>query len=551
MWSGNVDSNAGDLDNWYIYNNGNYTVPNAAPSTNDRVFIVNHTTASQCVDQDNDAILTSLSSLNSNNTFIGAGASLELQSGANLTISGDFINQGTFIPNNSTLQFTGSGTSTISMAVGSNTFNNLSINKTGVGNIALSSPIKVSGTLTMTSGNINTNSNTLEIGTSVSSLGSIAWTNGTVVGPLKRWFATAINSSVESGIFPVGSSDFNRYAQINFTEAPEGGYLVIEFKNGMPLGANYDTQLPIMYFNSQGIRQYIQNADQSGYWEMTPYNASGQAYEALDNFNYNLALRINNPTSVQSPNNNILNNPPGVKLIRAKGFANGSHGEWELAGTYNTFIELNPGTDYVVKSVNVQGFSWFNGGGDNANPLPVELISFNGLCEDNQTTLSWQTASEFNSSYFEVQKSIDGINWRVINTQDASGNSTELLTYQAIDDSNTEENAYYRLNQVDENGEENMYDPIFIGCDETTSSIKTYPNPSDNSFQLVVTDNNLIGKTTFEMIDIKGKIITSKAFNIVEGVNSLMINENVQPGVYYIKLINADYTTKVVKHVVR
>jgi hypothetical protein len=304
-----------------------------------------------------------------------------------------------------------------------------------------------------------------------------------------------------------------------------------------------------MYFNAQGIRQYIQNADQSGYWEMTPYNAAGQAYQALDNFNYNLALRIKYPTSVQ--NDNILNNPPGVKLIRAKGFADGSHGEWELAGTYNTFIELNPGTDYVVKSVNVQGFSWFNGGGDNANPLPVELISFNGLCEDNQTTLTWQTASEFHSAYFEVQKSTDGDIWRVINTQNAAGNSTELLTYQAIDNSCTEQNAYYRLRQVDENGEENVYNPIFIGCDETNSSIKTYPNPSDNTFQVLVKDKNLIGKATFEMVDTKGTIVAFKNINIVEGFNSFLINENIQPGVYYIKLTNADYTTIVVKHVVR
>jgi hypothetical protein len=107
------------------------------------------------------------------------------------------------------------------------------------------------------------------------------------------------------------------------------------------------------------------------------------------------------------------------------------------------------------------------------------------------------------------------------------------------------------LNQVDENGEENIYDPIFVACDAALNSIVTYPNPSDNSFQVVVNDNNLVGKTTFEMMDTKGTIVASKTINVVEGVNSLMINENVQPGVYYIKLINGDYTTKVVKQVIK
>ena len=553
LWSGNVDSNAGDLDNWYIYNSGNYAVPNAAPSTNDRVFIVNYTTASQCVDQENNAIVNTLTSLNSNNTFISAGATLELQSGANLTVAGDFINQGTFVPNNSTVQFTGSGTSTISMAGGSNTFNNLTINKTGLGNVALSSPIKVAGTLTMTSGNINTNSNILEIGTSASQVGEINWTTGTVIGPLKRWFANATNSTGDiitdraSGIFPVGMAALNRYAQINFTEASGGGYLIVKYKTGKPLDAYSNFPLS----NNEANYRYIQNADTTGYWELTPYSVNGTEYGALNNKYYKLKLRINTPGSIAEVG--ILNDPPSLRLVKAPGDypdADG-HGPWEPAGTFSGLATLNAGTDYVIESSNVKGFSWFNGGGNNQNPLPVELLSFNGLCEESQTTLSWQTASEFHSAYFEVQKSTDGENWRVIKIQDAAGNSTELLSYQAIDNSNTEQNAYYRLRQVDENGEENVYDPIFIGCDETNNSIKTYPNPSDNTFQVLVNDKNLIGKATFEMVDTKGTIVAFKNINIVEGFNSFLINENIQPGVYYIKLTNADYTTIVVKHVVR
>lgn len=485
-----------------------------------------------------------------------------------LEITGEFkLSEGTIDVNNHTLKLSGDMIyvdGAIDADAGKVDFNNGAVwnlpstffagdvkklRISGAGGIGLARDHKITDSLVMDGGNIELSGNVLEIGNNVSQPGGINWNNGTVVGPLKRWFAASTNSTVESGIFPVGTSTLNRYAQINFTQAPDGGYLVIDFKTGMPPGANYDVDLPIMYYNSQGLRRYIQNADQSGYWEMTPYNAAGEAYEALDNFNYNLALRINNPTSVQ--NGGILNNPPGVKLIRAKGYADGSHGTWELAGTYNTFVELNPGEDYVIKSVNVTGFSWFNGGGDNQNPLPVELISFNGLCEENQTKLTWQTASEFNSAYFEVQKSTDGDNWFVINTQSAAGNSTELLTYQAIDNSKTELNAYYRLRQVDENGEEDIYDPIFVSCDETSSTIKTYPNPSDNSFQVLVNDKNLIGKAKFEMVDTKGTIISTKEVQIGEGVNMLLINQNVDAGVYYIKITNGVHSSKVVKHVIR
>ena len=37
--------------------------------------------------------------------------------------------------------------------------------------------------------------------------------------------------------------------------------------------------------------------------------------------------------------------------------------------------------------------------------LPVELLSFDGSCNDNVITLNWKTASEHNSQYFEIKKS--------------------------------------------------------------------------------------------------------------------------------------------------
>jgi hypothetical protein len=183
--------------------------------------------------------------------------------------------------------------------------------------------------------------------------------------------------------------------------------------------------------------------------------------------------------------------------------------------------------------------------------LPVELLSFTGNCSEGQTILTWQTASEFNSAYFEVHKSMDGENWRVINTQDAAGNSTELLSYQVIEESNVEQNAYYRLNQVDENGEENLYDPILISCSDNEEFIKTFPNPSDNSFQILVSDKNLVGKATMEMVDMKGVLVNSKDVIISEGVNMLLINQNLEAGIYYIKITNRVNTSKVVKHVIR
>jgi hypothetical protein len=484
-----------------------------------------------------------------------------------LEISGEFkLSEGTIDVNNHTLKLSGDMVyvdGEIDADAGKVDFNNAdlwslpstffagdvkSLQVSGAGGIGLARDSKVTHDLTMNGGNISLGANILEIGVDKIQTGDVNWTTGTVIGEMKRWFKNTTNSTQESGIFPVGVSGYNRYAQVNFTSAPEGGYIKVKYVEG--LAPDSYSNFPIQYLDpGSPARHYIQNADEAGYWEMTPYDENDNEYGALNTTEYDLYIRLNNPASVQ--NGGVLANPPRLRVIRAKGIGGGAHDPWELAGTHEVIQAFTAGSDYKVGSGGVVGFSWFNGGGDNQNPLPVELISFNGLCEENQIKLSWQTASEFNSAYFEVQKSTDGDNWRVINTQNAAGNSTELLTYQTIDNSTTEQNAYYRLRQVDENGEENVYDPIFIGCDETASSIKTYPNPSDNSFQVLVNDKNLIGKATFVMVDTKGTIVSTKEVQISEGVNMLLINQNVDAGVYYIKITNGLNSSKIVKHIIR
>jgi hypothetical protein len=282
---------------------------------------------------------------------------------------------------------------------------------------------------------------------------------------------------------------------------------------------------------------------------MKPYNTSGTLYGALDTYKYDLLLRINNPTSVQ--NGGILNNPPGVRLIRAKGNPDGSHEPWSMAGTYSTAIQMVEFEDYVIKSVDVEGFSWFNGGGNNQNPLPIELLSFAGNCLGNEVTLNWATASEFNNNYFVIEKSRDGVNWKTIHTEQGSGTSFQKLNYVYVEENQTEMESYYRLSQVDIDGKSEVFDPIFVGCSNETSLFKTYPNPSDASFQILVNNESLVGKATIKIVDTKGTVVSMKEVQVEEGTNLFYLNENMAPGIYYISITNGINSTEVVKHSVR
>lgn len=110
--------------------------------------------------------------------------------------------------------------------------------------------------------------------------------------------------------------------------------------------------------------------------------------------------------------------------------------------------------------------------------LPVELLSFDVNCvNENTKEISWSTASERNSAYFSIEKSSDGIDWKEINKVQAAGNSTSILQYSMIDNVLDDNTVYYRLNQVDTDGENKLYDAQSIVCLDN-ETIRIYPNPT-------------------------------------------------------------------------
>ena len=91
-------------------------------------------------------------------------------------------------------------------------------------------------------------------------------------------------------------------------------------------------------------------------------------------------------------------------------------------------------------------------------PLPVELIYFEGKAVENNAVLVWETASESNSYYYEIQRTVDGENWKVVGIINAAGNSNQKLRYDFVDKNLDPMMYYYRLNQVDNDGKNKLYD---------------------------------------------------------------------------------------------
>lgn len=135
--------------------------------------------------------------------------------------------------------------------------------------------------------------------------------------------------------------------------------------------------------------------------------------------------------------------------------------------------------DLVNGWVIVTGFNQFSQvtlAPDNNTPLPVELLYFNGHEYSTFNLLKWSTASEHNSDYFEIERSIDGGDWKVIGNKLASGNSNQVVNYSWLDSFDDLVIHYYRLKQVDYDGQFKLYGPIALDNTKSIKKIVKYIN---------------------------------------------------------------------------
>lgn len=93
--------------------------------------------------------------------------------------------------------------------------------------------------------------------------------------------------------------------------------------------------------------------------------------------------------------------------------------------------------------------------------LPVELLWFDGRKLDTTIQLQWATASETNNDYFMVQKFVEN-EWVDMTRVEGNGTTSILSYYETQDTDPTVGYNYYRLKQVDYNGQYEIYAPIAV-----------------------------------------------------------------------------------------
>lgn len=152
-----------------------------------------------------------------------------------------------------------------------------------------------------------------------------------------------------------------------------------------------------------------------------------------------------------------------------------------------------------------------------AAPLPVELVNFTAVCNEPLVNVAWTTASEINNSFFTIQRSDDGINYRDLGTVAGSGTTSQMNTYSFTDTEPTVGATYYRLKQTDFNGQFTVTAPIVQEqCGNAGETVAAFGNGTDVTVDIYTPAES---EYTITVYDAQGKLIRSQAVSATTGNN--------------------------------
>lgn len=180
--------------------------------------------------------------------------------------------------------------------------------------------------------------------------------------------------------------------------------------------------------------------------------------------------------------------------------------------------------------------AYFNDGCTPALPvLPIELSFISGTrTSESSITINWTTVTETNNNYFEVQKLI-GDYYQIIDVVHGSGNSNQEINYEYTDNDADIKVQYYRLRQVDYDGNFEYYGPIAVDASLNYKyNLVIYPNSTDDKINIKLNYKGVIEKIT--LTTISGKEVPV-GFNVkCDGeTNITLATSNIESGTYLIK----------------
>lgn len=406
----------------------------------------------------------------------------------------DFNNSGTFTHGNGEVIFLGNAEQEIN-GTSTSSFYDLNINKSA-GNLIAASNFNVAHQLKMTSGKLDLQNATVDLGTT-----------GEIIDETAATAIMVSNPGSHSGTI-------KRTADITdvgvFTNI---GNIGIGIKPSSSLG-----QVTIVrgHYEQQGTGNYTDNYSIARYFEISPTNNvasdllfyfwDGELTAGTTNHSKTdlIAFRYISSTSIWEPVSATID-----------------------AGSNNYIGFTTP------------GFSKFTLA-SKTSPLPIELLSLNVKWyneKQQEAVVNWVTASEINNDYFVVERSADAVNWENIATTQGAGSVSYESQYEIIDKQPLDGISYYRLKQVDFDGTTTYSDLRTLSKNQDNIDFVVYPNPTSDVIYIQFGENPESSLKKINLYDQAGKIVRQliPANEITNNTITIDVSQ-LAPGTYNISI---------------
>ena len=204
------------------------------------------------------------------------------------------------------------------------------------------------------------------------------------------------------------------------------------------------------------------------------------------------------------------------------------------------------GSDPYMVDVTLSGMTggvdYYFGVANSGATLPVEFSYFGVIDNKGVVELIWETATELNNDYFEVQRSANGMEWEDKGSLKGAGTSVSPNTYSFYDYTPEKGINYYRIKQVDfdETTDYSEVRTIKIGAVEEPAVLAINgpsPNPFDDFIRIEYT-SPIDADAIVELIDLNGNVVYHQMEILHKGSSDFTITglDGLSAGQYHVRV---------------
>ncbi len=247
--------------------------------------------------------------------------------------------------------------------------------------------------------------------------------------------------------------------------------------------------------------------------------SDNDVFPAVDHFGYYIqvngeSFRRYASNLDQDPNGDsfVYSDAPATWALFSESYATGLVDVSQFIGEeIRVILEFSSDEDTPIgEGVNVDDITVYT-----PDTVPVEFTTFTAAQSGSKVKLEWATATEINNKGFEVERSVNGSEWRVVGFVEGHGTVAQSKNYNFTDNINgiSGSNVAYRLKQIDYSGAFDYSNEIELGDFLPTeySVAQNYPNPFNPSTTIsfaIPADNyvslkvyNLLGQEVASIVD--------------------------------------------------